>query len=102
MATSPPSRHLLVRRSHGDRIAFELTQSIDPVFFLHHTQLDRLWWKWQQVDAQARLSDYSGKSAYTWSSEASLKDPLPLGDLGPDVRIEDMMSSESELICYKY
>ena len=51
---------------------------------------------------QARLEDYSGKAAYTSSSDASLKDPLPLGDLAPDVRVEDMMNTESELFCYRY
>lgn len=93
--------HLSIPRSiHGDFST--VTAPADPVFFLHHTQLDRLWWKWQQVDAQARLEDYSGKAAYTSNSEASLRDPLPLGDLAPDVRIEDIMDTESELVCYRY
>lgn len=87
---------------HRAPAAFELTQSIDPVFFLHHTQLDRLWWKWQQVDAQARLDDYSGKAAYTANSDAGLRDPLPLGDLAPDVRVEDVMDTESGFVCYRY
>ena len=76
--------------------------SIDPVFFLHHTQLDRIWWKWQQIDPQARLKDYAGQAAYTSNTEAELKDPLPLGDLAPDVRVEDMMNTASGYICYRY
>ena len=80
----------------------ELTRRVDPVFFLHHTQLDRLWWRWQQVDEAARLKDYSGKAAYTSSSEASLRDPLPLGSLGPDVPVEEMMKTESDRLCYRY
>lgn len=87
-----------------DCAGFELTQYIDPVFFLHHTQLDRLWWKWQQVDPKTRLEDYSGKAAYAYesNSEASLKDSLPVGDLAPDVRVGNIMSTESELLCYRY
>ncbi len=77
-------------------------QYIDPVFFLHHTQLDRLWWKWQQVDPRARMEDYSGKAAYTSSSEASLGDPLPLGDLAADVQVEEIMNTKSKLVCYGY
>ena len=77
-------------------------QCIDPVFFLHHTQLDRLWWKWQQVDPRARMEDYSGKAAYTSSSEASLGDPLPLGDLAADVQVEEIMDTKSKLVCYGY
>ncbi|KAF6230923.1 hypothetical protein HO173_010831 [Letharia columbiana] len=93
--------HLSIPRSiHGDFST--VTAPADPVFFLHHTQLDRLWWKWQQGDTQARLKDYSGKAAYTSSSEASLRDPLPLGYLAPDVRVEDIMNTESGLVCYRY
>ncbi|KAJ5708715.1 hypothetical protein N7488_008516 [Penicillium malachiteum] len=32
----------------------------DPVFFLHHAYLDRLWWRWQQADLPARLYDMGG------------------------------------------
>lgn len=79
-----------------------LTWCIDPVFFLHHTQLDRLWWKWQQVDPRARLEDYSGKAAYTTNPDAGLRNSLPMGDLASDVRVEDMMNTESGLLCYRY
>ena len=75
----------------------------DPVFFLHHTQLDRLWWKWQQQDPQRRWKDYSGKAAYTLaSSRASLSDPLPFRNMAPDVRVEDIMNTESGFLCYRY
>ena len=102
MVTSPPSRHLLVGGIYADQVVFELTELIDPVFFLHHTQLDRLWWKWQQVDARIRVKEYSGKAAYTSRSEAGLEDPLPLGELAGDVRVKDMMDTESGRLCYKY
>ena len=32
----------------------------DPLFYLHHTYLDKLWWTWQQSDLPTRLSDISG------------------------------------------
>ncbi|KAM0795551.1 hypothetical protein BDR22DRAFT_883005 [Usnea florida] len=93
--------HLSIPRSiHGDFST--VTAPADPVFFLHHTQLDRLWWKWQQIDRQARLKDYSGQAAYTSRFDARLRDPLPLGDLAPDVRVEDVMNTESEPFCYTY
>ncbi len=32
----------------------------DPVFFLHHTYLDSLWWRWQSMDLPNRLTDMGG------------------------------------------
>ncbi|KAF9872022.1 hypothetical protein CkaCkLH20_10654 [Colletotrichum karsti] len=32
-----------------------LTAANDPIFFLHHAQVDRLWWRWQREDPAARL-----------------------------------------------
>ena len=32
----------------------------DPLFWLHHANLDRLWWSWQKSNLGARLTDISG------------------------------------------
>lgn len=32
----------------------------DPVFFLHHANVDRLWWQWQKANLSARLTDMTG------------------------------------------
>lgn len=32
----------------------------DPIFWLHHTYLDKLWWEWQSKDLENRLTDISG------------------------------------------
>jgi tyrosinase len=32
----------------------------DPVFWLHHTYLDKLWWQWQSLNLSSRLTDMSG------------------------------------------
>lgn len=34
----------------------------DPIFYLHHTWLDKLWWDWQALDLPARLSDMGGQN----------------------------------------
>ncbi|KAK3344535.1 hypothetical protein B0T25DRAFT_616283 [Lasiosphaeria hispida] len=34
----------------------------DPVFYLHHTWLDKLSWEWQARDLPARLHDISGRN----------------------------------------
>jgi len=32
----------------------------DPLFWLHHTWLDSLWWKWQSQNVQSRIKDMTG------------------------------------------
>ena len=79
-----------------------LIQFTDPVFFLHHTQLDRLCWRWQHADPQQRLTEYLGKAAQNSTESASLEDVLPMGNLAPDVQVSEIMATESELLCYRY
>ena len=32
----------------------------DPLFYLHHAWLDRMWWKWQSLDRSTRLTAMGG------------------------------------------
>lgn len=32
----------------------------DPLFYLHHANMDRLWWEWEQADFAARSVDIAG------------------------------------------
>ena len=32
----------------------------DPIFFLHHAWLDRLWWLWQSAAPDTRLTEIGG------------------------------------------
>ena len=32
----------------------------DPIFYLHHTWLDKVFWEWQALDLPARLTDMGG------------------------------------------
>ncbi|EPS41920.1 hypothetical protein H072_4142 [Dactylellina haptotyla CBS 200.50] len=34
----------------------------DPSFWLHHANLDRVWWSWQKLNYPARLTDMGGPS----------------------------------------
>ncbi|RPA85983.1 Di-copper centre-containing protein [Ascobolus immersus RN42] len=36
------------------------TSNSDPIFYLHHTNLDRIWWEWQHQNENTRLWDISG------------------------------------------
>lgn len=76
---------------------------LDPLFFLHHTQLDRLWWKWQQADPAKRLKDYTGNAVVNSTHKAArLGDLLSYGDLGPSVTVSEIMDTRSGSLCYAY
>lgn len=34
----------------------------DPLFYLHHAYLDKLWWQWQAMDLPLRLQDITGSN----------------------------------------
>ena len=74
----------------GDMVA--RTSPNDPVFFLHHAQIDRLWTLWQQGNPNARMNDYS----------ASLDDVLVAQGLGGDVTVREVMSTQAGRFCYSY
>ncbi|KAH6696678.1 hypothetical protein DL95DRAFT_478368 [Leptodontidium sp. 2 PMI_412] len=46
----------------------------DPMFFLHHTNLDRLWWEWQAANS-SRVTDMGGQNVAT---SFTLKSAQPL------------------------
>lgn len=74
----------------------------DPIFFLHHTQLDRLWWMWQQADIHKRQTEYLGKAANNSTKVASLGDIIPMGGLSADIEVAEIMNTEADLLCYRY
>jgi tyrosinase len=77
--------------------------NIDPVFFLHHTQLDRLWWRWQQVDVSRRLGGSAMKGRAGDNKEnAWAREMLAYNRLAPDVLVEEIVVTESDVLCYRY
>lgn len=78
------------------------TAPYDPVFFLHHTQLDRLWWLWQQRQPNRGLDSYGGHKERHSVEMASLDDDLHYKGLAPDVKVKDVMDIENGMLCYQY
>ena len=79
-----------------------LSCTADPIFFLHHTQLDRLWWIWQQRDPTNRMYQYRGKASYYSNATASLDDIIPMGGLAPNVSVSEIMDTRSGILYYAY
>ena len=78
-----------------------LIRLIDPLWYLHHAQLDRLWWTWQH-NARGRVLEYNGKSNNNTDARATLSDTMYYGDFFPDMYVRQVMGTESETLCYRY
>ncbi|KZZ99247.1 putative domain, di-copper centre [Beauveria brongniartii RCEF 3172] len=74
----------------------------DPVFFLHHTNLDRLWANWQ-AEKPSRKLEYNGRASKDdTKAAASVNDVLGMKGLGPDLAVKEVMNTQSGILCYRY
>lgn len=65
----------------------------DPIFYLHHAYIDKIWADWQQLRAN-RLTEYGGRTAA--GAVGTMNDRM-----GPwNTRVQDMMDTRS--LCYYY
>lgn len=87
-----------------------LTSPGDPLFYFHHTSLDRLWWIWQMQDPSARLYDipYSD-AAMTMPMNKRATNPLEtmvdMEWLGPPIMLKethDQLGGNGGDFCYVY
>lgn len=97
----------------------------EPLFFLHHTNLDRLWWNWQQASPDNRTYDigqienvpilsYLLQNEFVYPTEllknsgdgggnvTTLNHTLWMVDILPNVTIADVMELGGDTICAEY
>ncbi|CAK7234105.1 hypothetical protein SCUCBS95973_008822 [Sporothrix curviconia] len=91
----------------------------DPLFYFHHTALDRLWWIWQMQDPTGRLYDvpYSnatmpmpmkGRSTDTQDAQNDtnpLETMVDMEWLGPPIKLfetHDQLGGNGGQFCYIY
>jgi tyrosinase len=76
----------------------------DPLFYLHHGNLDKIFWEWQQKDLGTRLEqvggpierfDYGGKNV-------TLNFTINIGKLAGDATLEDLLDTQGGTLCYTY
>lgn len=116
--------HISAHASVGGTMLDQAASPGDPIFFLHHTNLDRLWWEWQAQDLPARLYEMSGRSipklssllSYGWLfpsaavmdydgdefNTTTLNHNLWMVGIAPNVTIADVMDLGNDLNCAEY
>jgi tyrosinase len=51
----------------------------DPLFYLHHTYLDKIWWQWQSQNLSFRLTEVSGANQGTFFFPPAGNGSFPIG-----------------------
>lgn len=77
----------------------------DPVFYLHHAMIDRVWWIWQLQDLDTRLTAVAGRVGGGSTRQGSLQDDVSLGfAAGSTVlgELMDTMGGKGGDFCYIY
>lgn len=76
----------------------------EPAFYLHHAQIDRTWWIWQNLDPANRINAYTGPTVVfdETSPPGKLSDLLPMGNLGTTRPASDVMDTTHGPLCYIY
>jgi tyrosinase len=97
---------------------------VDPLFFMHHTNLDRIWWEWQSLN-ESRLTDMSGQNVANLTflveaqpknmpeslftpyfgdngSETTLDHVMWMAGLVENITIREVMDLKSDAICVEY
>ena len=78
------------------------TYFLDPLFYLHHANLDRVWRMWQTM-LPDRLYEISGRSTIDPPFvDVTLDYPLDMGTLADTIPIRDVMDIWSAPNCYTY
>ncbi|KAI4609926.1 hypothetical protein J4E83_008490 [Alternaria metachromatica] len=106
------SPHGLGHMAIGGDISDIYSSPNDPLFWLHHCQLDYMWTLWQSRDP-ARLTDIGGPRTIEGFGppadaveQTTLDTPVWMGFMAEDVAVRevlDTMNQEGEgVLCYKY
>ena len=77
----------------------------DPVFYIHHAMIDRIWTVWQYMDRENRQNAIYGTSTLNnspASPDMTLADKLPFGLVTESPVFGDLMDTLAGPYCYRY
>ena len=88
-----------------------MTSPGDPLFYFHHTALDRLWWIWQMQDVENRLNALPNVSMPMdmklprQEEEDPLDTMVDMQWLGPPIKLVEthyQLGGNGGAFCYVY
>lgn len=83
----------------------------EPMFFLHHGNIDRLWWIWQKLNPKNQAA-FAGGSVQNFTRPdlfpngqapwMSTSTPIPTAGMYQSVTIGDVLDTTGNTLCYIY
>lgn len=84
----------------------------DPVFFLHHANIDHIWWLWQMQDPETRVTNWTTavNGPFTMNNQTApfkngtAEDIQDLGFVaeGQTHKLGELLETTSDIFCYVY
>lgn len=79
----------------------------DPLFFLHHTNIDRVFWSWQTRDLPHRYTDISGPLVFAdydneVAGNTTLDYVIDVGTTNVNTTVRSLMDIQGGVLCYDY
>jgi tyrosinase len=76
----------------------------EPLFYLHHGNLDRVFWEWQQKDLKTRLSHVGGPiTPFDYGGQnVTLDFEIGMGVLARNVTLKSLLDTKGGTLCYTY
>lgn len=94
--------YILLDHRYGHRKSGSSFCLTDPLFYLHHGGMDRLWTTWQAA-APGRLSEIGGPTTFPPGSEQTTLDfVLQYPGLAPNITVREVMDISKKPSCYAY
>lgn len=89
----------------GDPAGDAFISPSDPAFWLHHGQVDRVYWIWQMLDFRNRqgVAFTNAFLDFFPAPNTTVEDPIEIAPLAPTVKIKDVMNTVGgSPLCYVY
>lgn len=80
----------------------------DPLFYMHHSAVDRAWWSWQKRHLSKRLKDFTGPLVAkdydnSQAGNATLDTIIDIGgSTSLTASVRDVMDIRAKNLCYTY
>jgi tyrosinase len=78
----------------------------DPLFWMHHSGIDRMWSLWQEQDPAKRALDVGGSNGFFDLAPLTANTPVWMGAVAPVVPAIQVMDPQNRdgggILCYKY
>lgn len=102
-STQPAGPHAIIHVIIGGDISPTSYAANEPLFYLHHSNVDYTWWKWQNAKPATRLTEYSGINIRGSNAKnAKSSDPLSFLGMGQDPTVRDTLNTAAYPYCYTY